>query len=96
MTDSKFTTWHNLDLKEISVFISIDWNYYPGHMVTYDDPEEPETVELIQVNVPDPLEYRREEVEWKVEDLMGELQDEALEQIHNHFERMEVVGNDYS
>jgi tRNA(Ser,Leu) C12 N-acetylase TAN1 len=90
-----YTVWHDLDLHDISVYISIDWRYYPGVMATYHDPEEPPQVEFIRVNVPDELEYKRKEVEWVVEDELGELQEEALEYIHGLFERQQHGGHEY-
>jgi len=93
---SRFTIHHDVDLKNDSFYLPIDWNYYPGHMSTYHDPEVPESVEFLQVTVPDELEHRREEVEWAVEDKIGELEQEALEYIHGLFERTEVLGNEYA
>jgi hypothetical protein len=93
---SKFTVWHHIDLHDISVYISIDWEYYPGCPATYHDPEEYPEVEFKQVNLPDELEDRREEVEWKIEDDLGELQDEALEYIHGLFERQKTLGGEYA
>ncbi|MHA2047632.1 MAG: hypothetical protein ACW99G_22860 [Candidatus Thorarchaeota archaeon] len=83
-------------MHDISIHIPIEWEYYPGSPATYHDPEEHETVEFFSVTVPDELEVRKEEIEWVVDDQLGELQEEALEHIHDSFKRMEVVGNEYA
>jgi len=87
-----YTVWHDLDLHDITVHIAINWEYYGGHMQTYHDPEESASVLFVSVDVPDQLEPRKEEIEWVVQDQIGELEDEALENIHNQFERMQTGG----
>jgi hypothetical protein len=96
MGTRRYTIYHDLDLHDITIHVPIEWEYHPGCPATYHDPEESESVEFFGVTVPDELEPRGEEVKWVVEDQMGELQEEALEEIHNQFERMEVVGNEYA
>ena len=96
MKKGNFTVWHDLDLHDITVYISIDWEYYAGHIHTYHDPEEPASVLFVSVNVPDKLEYRKEEIERVVQEELAELQDEALEQIHGRFERFTTVGGEYA
>jgi hypothetical protein len=92
----RFTVYHDIDLHDICVHISIEWDYYPGIPQTYHDPEEFPSVDLISVNVPDELEYRKEEIEWVAEDQRADLEVEALENIHEQFERQEVIGNEYA
>ena len=87
MTKSKFTTYHTVDTRDIPLYISLEWDYYPGCPASYYDPEEPEHIELSRVVVPDHLESRQEEVKWLVEDEMERLQDEAIEQIHHIFQQ---------
>ena len=93
--EAKYTVWHDLDLHDRSVYIPIVWRYYPGWPQTYTDPEAPPEVEFVSVDVPDELEYCRKEVEWKVEDDMGDLMIEALEEIHTIFERQRNGGHEY-
>jgi len=89
-TKNRFTTYHTLSSRDVDLYISLEWDYYPGCPATYHDPEEPEQIELAKINVPDHLESRREEVKWLVEDNLERLQDEAAEQINSIIERWRV------
>lgn len=95
-TSSRFTLWHHVDLKSQSVYLSIDWEYQSRIPHTYHDPECPESVDLIRVNIPEELETIGEEVRWAVEDNLADLEIEALEQIGETFEKWRTVGNEYA
>ena len=86
-TKNRFTTHHQIDTRDIPIYISLEWDFYPGCPATYYNPEESDYIELVRVIVPDHLESRQEEVKWIVEDNMEELRDEAMEQIYHIFEQ---------
>ena len=75
------TTWHDLGMKHNDVHVSILWRYWPGEPASFSGPEIPDEIEFIAVNIPDELEGRQTQIRWQVQDQLGALMEEALEQI---------------
>jgi hypothetical protein len=68
-------------MKHNDVHISILWRYFPGEPASFSGPEIDDELEFLDVNIPDELEGRAQQIKWQVQDSLGVLIEQALEQI---------------